>query len=102
MLTEVGHGSNARGIRTTATYDKAKKVFVLHSPDFQAAKCWAGGLGQTATHGVTYAQLLIDGVNYGIQVFVVPIRNPRTLLPFPGVKVRDLGEKIGLNGIDNG
>jgi alkylation response protein AidB-like acyl-CoA dehydrogenase len=45
-LTEVGHGSNTKQIRTTATYDPATQEFVIHTPDFQAAKCWAGNLGE--------------------------------------------------------
>lgn len=32
----------------------------------------------------------------------MPIRDLQTHLPFPGVTVGDMGEKIGLNGIDNG
>ncbi|VEN43489.1 unnamed protein product [Callosobruchus maculatus] len=101
-LTEIAHSSNVRKMRCTATYDKQKKVFVLNTPDFEAAKCWVGGLGQMATHAIIYAMLVIDGNNYGLHSFVVPIRNPKTLLPYPGLIVGDMGEKIGLNGIDNG
>lgn len=89
-------------MRTSATYDKTKKVFVMNSRDFAAAKCWAGGLGQTATHGIVYAQLILDGVNYGLHAFVVPLRNPKTMLPYPGLIMGDMGEKAGLNGVDNG
>lgn len=89
-------------MQTTATYDKQKQVFVLNCKDFEAAKCWAGGLGQMATHAIVYAQLIIGSENHGLHCFIVPIRDPTTLLPYPGIIVGDMGEKIGLNGIDNG
>ncbi|KAL0842466.1 hypothetical protein ABMA28_014562 [Loxostege sticticalis] len=101
-LTEVAHGSNAKGMRTTATYVPEKKQFVIHTPDFEAAKFWVGCLGKCATHAVLYAMLHSKGKNHGLHMFVVPIRDPKTLKPYPGVTVGDIGEKIGLNGIDNG
>lgn len=101
-LTEVGHGSDTHGMRTTATYDAQTKQFVLNTPDFEAAKCWAGLLGQTATHALVYAQLIINGTSHGLHVFVVPVRDAKTMLAYPGVTVGDIGEKISLNGVDNG
>lgn len=102
-LTEVGHGSNSQKMRTTATYDKNTKEFVLNTPDFEAAKCWVGNLGKTATHAVVYAQLYTpDGKCHGLNAFVVPIRDKKTRFAFPGVTVGDIGEKIALNGVDNG
>ncbi|KAK3762564.1 hypothetical protein RRG08_045031, partial [Elysia crispata] len=77
--------------------------FVINTPDFEATKIWVGILGKAATHAILYAQLYTeDGVNHGLHSFVVPVRNPKTLFAFPGVMMGDMGENIGLNGVDNG
>ncbi|XP_036902383.1 peroxisomal acyl-coenzyme A oxidase 3 isoform X2 [Sturnira hondurensis] len=102
-LTELSHGSNIKAIRTTAHYDPATEEFILHSPDFEAAKFWVGNMGKTATHAVVFAQLYTPGGQcHGLFPFVVQIRDPKTLLPMPGVMVGDMGRKIGQNGLDNG
>lgn len=44
--TELGHGSNVRGIETTATYLPESDEFELHTPCLSATKWWIGGLGK--------------------------------------------------------
>lgn len=102
-ITEISHGSNTKRIRTTATYDPKTQEFIIHTPDFEAAKCWIGNLGKTSTVALAFAILYTaDGQNHGLHGFLIPIRDPNTFQPYPGVLVGDIGEKIGLNGIDNG
>eukprot|EP00052_Salpingoeca_macrocollata_P017975 m.147250 g.147250 ORF g.147250 m.147250 type:complete len:656 (+) comp20563_c2_seq1:43-2010(+) len=107
--TELGHGSNIRGLETTATFDVEKDCFVLHSPTLTSTKWWPGGLGRTATHAVVYARLLVpaasaaDGLrDHGIHPFFVQIRCLKTHTALPGVTVGDIGPKMGYNTVDNG
>uniref|UniRef100_A0A8D0ZF17 Acyl-coenzyme A oxidase n=1 Tax=Sus scrofa TaxID=9823 RepID=A0A8D0ZF17_PIG len=102
-LTELSHGSNTKAIRTTAHYDPTTEEFIIHSPDFEAAKFWVGNMGKVATHAVVFAQLYTPGGQcHGIHPFIVQIRDPKTLLPMPGVMVGDVGRKLGQNGLGNG
>lgn len=91
--TEIGIGSNVRGIQTTATYDEASDSFILDTPTLTATKFWNTGL-PSCTHVVLYAQLVIKNKSHGIHVFFVQIRGAN-LEPLPGVEILDVGTKMG-------
>lgn len=101
-LTELGHGSNASGIETTATYDHTTREFVINTPVSTAAKWWIGAVGKTANMSVVFAQLYMGKINHGVHVFLVPIRHYETHEALPGVTLGDCGPKEGVHGIDNG
>ncbi|PQE24516.1 acyl- oxidase protein [Rutstroemia sp. NJR-2017a WRK4] len=100
--TELGHGSNVRGLETTATWNSSDKTFTLHSPHLTSAKWWIGSLGRTANHAVVMAQLIIDGKPYGPHPFVCQIRDLKSHEPLENIYVGDIGPKFGYNTMDNG
>jgi acyl-CoA oxidase len=103
--TELGHGSNVRGIETEARWDGSAKEFVLHSPTLTASKWWNGTLGRTANYAVVIAQLMLpeNGVykSYGPHPFMVQIRDMKTHLPPKSITVGDIGPKYGYAPMDN-
>ncbi|KAI4288567.1 MAG: hypothetical protein L6R35_002170 [Caloplaca aegaea] len=100
--TELGHGSNVRGLETTATWNPDDKTFTLHSPTLTASKWWIGSLGRTANHAIVMAQLVIQGNSYGPHPFVVQVRDLKSHEPMENVHVGDVGPKFGYNTMDNG
>ncbi|KHN98370.1 acyl-coenzyme A oxidase 1 [Metarhizium album ARSEF 1941] len=100
--TELGHGSNVRGLETTATWNREDKTFIIHTPHLTASKWWIGSLGKAANHAVVIAQLVIDGKTYGPHPFFVQIRHLETHKPLPNIHVGDIGPKFGYNTMDNG
>jgi len=98
--TELGHGSNVRGLETTATWNSDDRTFTIHSPYLTASKWWIGSLGRTANHAVVMAQLVINGRAYGPHPFVVQIRDLKTHEPLENVHVGDIGPKFGYNTMD--
>lgn len=101
-MTELGHGSYIQGFETTAVYDSQKDEFVIHTPTDTATKWWIGGAAHTCYVCVCYARLLINGKDYGVQNFIVPLRRREDFSLYPGVTVGDCGSKMGRLGIDNG
>ncbi len=99
-MTETGHGSNVRGLETTAIFDKENDEFIIHSPSQQAGKEYIGN----ALHSkmaVVFAQLILQDKSEGVHAFLVPLRDSKHK-ELKGIKVEDNGYKMGLNGVDNG
>jgi acyl-CoA oxidase len=99
-MTEIGHGSNLQGLRTTATYDAATQEFVVHTPNEDARKEFIGNAYRDARIAVVFARLIVADVDHGVHALVVPVREGGRLVE--GVLIEDCGEKLGLNGVDNG
>lgn len=100
-MTETGHGSNVRGIETTATYNHQDKTFTIHTPTEQAQKEY---IGNAALHGrmaTVFAKLIINDTDFGVNAFIVPLRDEKGNV-LPGITIKDCGRKLGLNGVDNG
>ncbi len=100
-MTETNHGSNVKGLETTATYNKADNTVTIHTPHEKACKEY---IGNAAVHGqmaTVFAKLIIDGTDFGVSAFIVPIRTKEGK-PLKGVRIEDCGRKMGLNGVDNG
>ncbi|PVU94900.1 hypothetical protein BB561_002193 [Smittium simulii] len=100
--TEIGHGSNVRGLETTATFIEESDQFEINSPTLTSTKWWIGSLGIAATHACVMAQLIVKQKNIGVYPVIVPIRDPITFKPLPNVNVGDIGPKMGFTTVDNG
>ncbi|HYI38095.1 MAG TPA: acyl-CoA dehydrogenase [Thermoleophilaceae bacterium] len=100
-MTELGHGSNVQDLRTTATYDPDAQEFVVHTPDDFARKEWIGNAARDGVVAAVFCQLIVGGEERGVHALVVPIRDEHGQ-PLPGVRIEDIGPKLGLDGVDNG
>ena len=99
-MTESNHGSNVRGLETTATYDAQTNEIVVHTPHELAGKEYIGN-ALDSTMASVFAQLIVDGENHGVHAVLVPLRTEAHEL-LPGIRVIDNDYKMGLNGVDNG
>lgn len=106
--TELGHGSNVKGIECQAKWDPKTKEFIIHSPTLTASKWWNGALGRTANHAIVVAQLLLPDAatgeykSYGPHQFIMQIRDMKTHKPLEGIVIGDIGPKYGYTAMDNG
>jgi acyl-CoA oxidase len=100
-MTETHHGSNVKGLETTASYNHENQIFTIHTPHEKAQKEY---IGNAAVHGqmaTVFAKLIIDGHDYGVNAFIVPLRDENGVV-LKGITIGDCGHKMGLNGVDNG
>lgn len=100
--TEITHGSDVQNLATEAVYSPSKKCLVFNTPTKHGIKFWPGGLGVFGTHVITQAKLIVEGKSYGLQTFIVQIRDTKAMQPLKGISVGDLGPKLGFRGADNG
>ena len=100
-MSEAGHGSDVQQLQTTATYESETGTFVIRTPTEGDHKEYIGNAARDGLMAAVFAQLEVDGEQHGVHALVVPIRDEHGK-PMPGVRIEDCGEKMGLNGVDNG
>jgi acyl-CoA oxidase len=100
-MTETDHGSDVASLETTATYDAESGQFLIQTPHDGARKDFIGGAARDARLAVVFAQLRTAGEGHGVHAFLVPVRRQDGTVE-DRVRIEDCGEKLGLNGVDNG
>lgn len=100
-MTETNHGSNVKGLETMATYNHDDQTFTIHTPNENAQKEYIGNAAKHGQMATVFAKLMIGGNDYGINAFIVPLRDTNGNI-LKGITIGDCGLKMGLNGVDNG
>ncbi len=100
-MTETHHGSNVKGLETTATYNHTNSTFTINTPNKYAQKEYIGNAAQHGQMATVFAKLIIGETDYGVNAFIVPLRDPNGKV-LKGIIIGDCGLKMGLNGVDNG
>ncbi|RAL14815.1 acyl-CoA dehydrogenase NM domain-like protein [Aspergillus homomorphus CBS 101889] len=100
MLTELGHGLDARNLETTATL-MPDNSFILNTPSPAAAKCMPPN---TPRHGlptfaVVIARLIVKGEDRGVRPFLVQMSDGVKM--YPGITAKVFPPRPGANPIDH-
>tara|TARA_Y100000389_G_scaffold204260_1_gene255931 strand:- start:3908 stop:5254 length:1347 start_codon:yes stop_codon:yes gene_type:complete len=85
-------------IDITAEWNNDTKHFAINSPTMESAKNWISQ-GLVADKAVVIATLVVNNKQYGIQGFLVNLRDNGVLLP--GISMWDMGKKTVGNDLDN-
>lgn len=89
-------------METLAIYHPEDDQFEMLTPSESAQKYWIGNAALDAQWAVVFAQLIVRGENHGVHAFLVQLRSMEGHHLLPGVRIKDVGHKIGMNGLDNG
>ncbi|KAL3455348.1 acyl-CoA dehydrogenase NM domain-like protein [Aspergillus heterothallicus] len=100
MLTELGHGLDARNLETTATL-LPNGGFELHTPNPNAAKCMPPNTPRNGlpTIAVVIARLIVDGEDRGVRPFLVPMSDGKQMCI--GITSKVFPLRPGANPIDH-
>lgn len=59
-------------------------------------------VGHSANYAIVVAQLFSQEKCHGIHPFIVQLRDEETHIPLPGIKIGEIGSKLGMNSTNNG
>lgn len=59
-------------------------------------------MGHSSNYAVVVAQLYTKGQCHGIHPFIVQLRHEETWNPLPGIKIGEIGPKLGMKSVNNG
>ncbi|RAH67624.1 acyl-CoA dehydrogenase NM domain-like protein [Aspergillus aculeatinus CBS 121060] len=100
MLTELGHGLDARNLETTATL-LPNGSFELHTPSPAAAKCMPPNSLRSGlpVFAVVIARLIVEGEDRGVRPFVVQMSDGIKMCT--GITSKVFPPRPGANPIDH-
>lgn len=59
-------------------------------------------MGHSTNYAIVVAQLYTKGVCHGIHPFIVQLRDEETWMPLNGIKIGEIGPKLGMKSVNNG